>query len=181
LKFNVALAKYGLGAGIVRGVGKNVHAIAVGDPVLLSFHACSSCEQCKDGHPAYCDEFAQENYVGRERSMSVRKTGEGVWTRFFGQSSCAQYNIVSEASVVNAKDLLCHDRELELFAPLGCGFQTGMGAIQNIAVAGISDTVMIIGMGAVGMGALMVRFSVFPFQPLKLITLFESANQFLYV
>lgn len=113
--------------------------------------------------------------------MSVRKTGEGVWTRFFGQSSCAQYNIVSEASVVNAKDLLHHDRELELFAPLGCGFQTGMGAIQNIAVAGIAETVMIIGMGAVGMGALMVCFSLFLFQHSKMITLFHDVDHFLYV
>ncbi|KAJ5194893.1 Alcohol dehydrogenase superfamily zinc-type [Penicillium cinerascens] len=153
--FNVALAKSELGAGIVRDVGKNVHAVAVGDPVLLSFHSCSSCEQCKDCHPAYCDEFGQENYVGRKRSMSLRKNGEIIWTRFFGQSSFAQYSIVSEASVVNAKELLHHDHELELFAPLGCGFQTGMGAIQNIAAAGIAETVMIIGMGAVGMGALM--------------------------
>lgn len=163
--FKVALAKHGSGAGIVRGVGKNVHVVAVGDPVLLSYHACFSCEQCKSGHPAYCNSFAQENYVGRGQLMSARKSGEGLWTRFFGQSSFAHYSIVSEASIVNAKELLHHDHELELFAPLGCGFQTGMGAVQNIAMAGIAETVMIIGLGAVGMGALMVfLFSPFPFK-----------------
>ncbi|KAJ5903090.1 Alcohol dehydrogenase superfamily zinc-type [Penicillium tannophilum] len=143
------------GAGIVRGVGRNVHVAAVGDPVLLSFHACSSCEQCKNGHPAYCNSFAQENYAGRGQLMSVRESGEGLWTRFFGQSSFAHYSVVSEASIVNAKELVRHDHELELFAPLGCGFQTGMGAVQNIAMAGTAETVMIIGLGAVGMGALM--------------------------
>lgn len=56
-----------------------------------------------------------------------------------------------------------------------------MGAIQNIAVAGIAETVMIIGMGAVGMGALMVCFSLFPFQHLKMITLFHGVDHFLYV
>ncbi|KAJ5986169.1 NAD/NADP dependent alcohol dehydrogenase [Penicillium sp. IBT 35674x] len=143
------------GAGIVRDVGKNVNVAAIGDPVLLSFHACLSCEQCKNGHPAYCNSFAQENYVGRGQLMSVRESGEGLWTRFFGQSSFAQYSVVSEASIINAKELLHHDHELELFAPLGCGFQTGMGAVQNIAMAGTAETVMIIGLGAVGMGALM--------------------------
>ncbi|KAE8135285.1 hypothetical protein BDV38DRAFT_252936 [Aspergillus pseudotamarii] len=45
--------------------------------------------------------------------------------------------------------------ELKLFAPLGCGFQTGMGAILNTSNAGPDDIVMILGLGAVGMGALM--------------------------
>lgn len=157
--FKVALAECGTGAGIVRGIGKNVHVAAVGDPVLLSFHACFSCEQCKKGHPAYCNSFAQENYAGRGQLMSVRESGEGLWARFFGQSSFAHYSVVSEASIVNAKELLHDDNELELFAPLGCGFQTGMGAVQNIAMAGTAETVMIIGLGAVGMGALMVLFS----------------------
>jgi Zn-dependent alcohol dehydrogenase len=58
---------------------------------------------------------------------------------------------------VKVKELLHHDDELKLFSPLGCGFQTGMGAIQNIASAGLDDIVMIQGLGAVGMGALMVR------------------------
>ncbi|KAJ5523162.1 Alcohol dehydrogenase superfamily zinc-type [Penicillium frequentans] len=153
--FKVALAECGTGAGIVRDVGKNVHVVAVGDPVLLSFHACFSCEQCKNGHPAYCNSFAQENYAGRGQLMSVRESGEGLWARFFGQSSFAHYSVVSEASIVYAKELLHDDNELELFAPLGCGFQTGMGAVQNIAMAGTAETVMIIGLGAVGMGALM--------------------------
>lgn len=58
---------------------------------------------------------------------------------------------------MKVKELLHHDDELKLFSPLGCGFQTGMGAIQNITSAGPDDIVMIQGLGAVGMGALMVR------------------------
>ncbi|KAK4866229.1 hypothetical protein LT330_008570 [Penicillium expansum] len=143
------------GAGIVRSIGKNVHAVKIGDPVLLSFSSCSSCQQCKNSHPAYCKDFAQENYSGHQNQMSVRESGEELWAKFFGQSSFAQYSIISEASVVNAKGLLDHDHELQLFSPLGCGFQTGMGAIQNITNAGQADTVLILGLGAVGMGALM--------------------------
>jgi Zn-dependent alcohol dehydrogenase len=88
--------------------------------------------------------------------MSIHGTGEDVFSKFFGQSSFARHSIVSEASVVNVKDLLHNHDELKLFAPLGCGFQTGMGAILNYSDAGPEGTVMILGLGAVGMGALMV-------------------------
>lgn len=82
--------------------------------------------------------------------------GEEAWARFFGQSSFAEYTLAAESSVVNVNDLLQSDEELNLFAPLGCGFQTGMGAVANVADAGPEDVVMVMGMGAVGMAALMV-------------------------
>ncbi|CAI7641867.1 unnamed protein product [Penicillium pancosmium] len=143
------------GAGIVRAIGQNVRSAHVGDPVLLSYYSCTECGQCRDSHPAYCDAFQSGNYLGRQRSMSTKGKGEEVWTRFFGQSSFAHHSIVSETSVVNVKDFIYDTDELKLFAPLGCGFQTGMGAIQNISSAGADDAVLIFGLGAVGMGALM--------------------------
>ncbi|KAJ6094907.1 hypothetical protein N7467_002420 [Penicillium canescens] len=87
--------------------------------------------------------------------MSVKETGDVITSKFFGQSSFARYSVVSERSIVNVRELL-HDQDgLKLFAPLGCGFQTGMGAIYNASNAGSKDTVMILGLGTVGMGALM--------------------------
>jgi Zn-dependent alcohol dehydrogenase len=150
------LAKCDVGAGIVRSVGRNVFDIEVGDPVLLSFYSCSSCWQCENAHPAYCKAFAQENYVGRQQFVSVHEKDELLWSSFFGQSSFAQYTIVRRSSIVKVKELLHYDDELQIFAPLGCGLQTGMGAILNVARAGPDDVVMILGLGAVGMGALMV-------------------------
>ncbi|KAJ5320302.1 hypothetical protein N7508_000585 [Penicillium antarcticum] len=145
----------GEGAGIVRCVGPNTSSVMVGDPVLLSYHSCGSCKQCLDSHPAYCDTFAPENYIGHKGSMSIQDTGDMIASRFFGQSSLARYSVVSERSIVNVKGILRDQEELKLFAPLGCGFQTGMGAICNTSNAGPKDTVMILGLGAVGMGALM--------------------------
>jgi Zn-dependent alcohol dehydrogenase len=147
---------YKIGSGIVRFIGRNVTTVLVGDPVLLSYNSCGSCKQCRDSHPAYCDAFAPENYIGRQGSMSIKETREAITARFFGQSSFARYSVVSERSIVNVKELLHNHDELKLFAPLGCGFQTGMGAICNTSSAGPDDTVMIMGLGAVGMGALMV-------------------------
>lgn len=148
-----------LGAGIARAVGTNVKSVAVGDPILLSFYYCSSCMQCEASHPAYCDSFTSKNYVGQQGSMKINAGDEDLWSQFFGQSSFAQYSVVKKSSVLNAKSLIRDLSELKLFAPLGCGLQTGMGTIMNIAQAGPTDVVLISGMGAVGMGALMVRFN----------------------
>ncbi|KAJ6088533.1 NAD/NADP dependent alcohol dehydrogenase, partial [Penicillium sp. IBT 16267x] len=141
------------GAGIARAVGKNVHSVSIGDPVLLSFSSCSACIQCQESHPAYCDTFSHRNYVGQQESMSMG-SDKKVWSQFFGQSSFAKHSIVNKSSVVNAKDLTKDMDELKLFAPLGCGFQTGMGVIKNITLAVPEDTVLIVGLGAVGMGSL---------------------------
>lgn len=130
--------------------------MAVGDPVLLSFSSCGSCEQCNDAHPAYCSSFAAENTVGQRGSVTITSSGESVFARFFGQSSFSRYSVVAERSIVNVKDLIQDESELLLFAPLGCGFQTGMGAVQHVANAASEDTVVILGMGGVGMASLLV-------------------------
>lgn len=137
-------------------VGGNVTGIEIGDPVLLSYGSCSACQQCKASHPAYCDQFFTGNCVGNTKSMSASENGEPIWAQFFGQSSFAGHSVVNKSSVVNAKGLIEDVNELKLFASLGCGFQTGMGAVRNLAKVGPEDVVMIAGMGAVGMGALLV-------------------------
>ncbi|KAL2850776.1 chaperonin 10-like protein [Aspergillus pseudodeflectus] len=143
------------GAGIVQATGKNVTSVAVGDQVLLSYYSCSSCAQCQADKPMYCSQFHVENYVGRKGPTVCKASGEETWARFFGQSSFGEYSVVAETSVVKVTGLLECEEELSLFAPLGCGFQTGMGAIKNVAKAGKDDVVLIMGMGAVGMAGLM--------------------------
>lgn len=74
---------------------------------------------------------------------------------FFGQSSFASLSVVRECSVVNAKDLVRDKKELELFAPLGCGIQTGSGTVINAAKATKDDIILILGLGGVGLSAIM--------------------------
>jgi Zn-dependent alcohol dehydrogenase len=56
---------------------------------------------------------------------------------------------------VNAKELVKGEEELRLFAPLGCGIQTGAGTVVNVAKASTEDTVCVIGLGGVGLSAVM--------------------------
>jgi Zn-dependent alcohol dehydrogenase len=119
-----------LGAGIVVEVGSKVKA-KPGDSVLLSFAYCGSCEQCSTKHPAYCESFVIANYVG---GGGVFKSFDGtdVAGTFFGQSSFSNLTIVAESSVVNVSRIINSEEELKLFAPLGCGLQTGMSALPYV-------------------------------------------------
>ncbi|KAL2356347.1 hypothetical protein BJ546DRAFT_839123, partial [Cryomyces antarcticus] len=69
---------------------------------------------------------------------------------------------VRESSVINVSDLTENKEELKLFPPLGCGFQTGMGTVDLFAGAGKGNSVMIIGLGSVGLAAIAAYSSLFP-------------------
>jgi Zn-dependent alcohol dehydrogenase len=128
-----------------------------GDAVLLSFQYCSTCKDCKQSHPSFCRQFAALNYVGDQSVFTSTSTPSSSPSGFFfGQSSFSSYAIVKESSVVNVTDLIKDEEELKLFAPMGCGFQTGAGTVENLCAAGEDDLVVIMGVGGVGLSAVMV-------------------------
>ncbi|KAF2139231.1 uncharacterized protein K452DRAFT_73837 [Aplosporella prunicola CBS 121167] len=143
------------GAGYVRQVGSAVTAAQPGDPVFLSFSYCGSCHVCKTGPPSHCKNNFALNFIGEPVFISNGASDADIGGRFFGQSSLARHTIVSEASIVNAKDLGLSREELKLLAPLGCGLQTGGGTVVNVAKAGEEDAVAVVGMGGVGLAAVM--------------------------
>lgn len=142
-----------IGSGYVRAVGKAVRVAQPGDPVLLSYNFCGSCIACKDKNLSYCEKFGPLNFGGRDTFTSA--DGKAVPGSFFGQSSFANYSIVNEHSVVNVKDLVTDRKELQLFAPLGCGIGTGSGTVVNAAKPSSQDCVAVLGQGGVGLSAVM--------------------------
>ncbi|MBH5143466.1 NAD(P)-dependent alcohol dehydrogenase [Rhodococcus erythropolis] len=142
------------GAGVVEAVGANVSTVAVGDHVLLSFSSCGACGNCRDGHPAYCATWLPLNLIGGARAdgtSPVSRGGQPIGGHFFGQSSFAQHAIVDERSAVKVDP----DAPLDLLAPLGCGVQTGVGAVWNVLAPKPGQTILITGAGAVGLSAVM--------------------------
>ncbi|KAK1143436.1 hypothetical protein N8T08_006764 [Aspergillus melleus] len=79
----------------------------------------------------------------------------GIYGQFFGQSSFSSWSIVREDSVINVSGTSEKKEELQLLSPLGCGIQTGSGAIIHVAKAGVNDCVAVIGLGGVGLSAVM--------------------------
>ncbi len=142
------------GAGVVEEVGPGVTRVKPGDQVLLSFTSCGECKNCRDGHPAYCATWLPDNLIGGRRadgSATISRGGEPLGGHFFGQSSFSRMAVIDERSLVKVDP----DAPLELLAPLGCGIQTGAGAVWNVLKPRPGSTVVVLGAGAVGLSALM--------------------------
>ncbi|WP_026918448.1 NAD(P)-dependent alcohol dehydrogenase [Gordonia shandongensis] len=142
------------GAGVVERTGDAVTGIEVGDHVVLSFEHCGRCVSCRSGHPAYCAEFMLRNLSGRRADGStgaVDSSGTPLAGRWFGQSSFATH------AVATARNAVVVDRglPLELLGPLGCGLQTGAGAVLNVMRPGPGQSVAVLGAGGVGLAAVM--------------------------
>ncbi|KAF5965569.1 cutinase transcription factor 1 beta [Fusarium bulbicola] len=142
-----------LGAGVVVEAGSKVTKARPGDFVLLSFHNCKECYDCKEGHPSFCSKFVEINYGGEDATYTAN--GTDLRGNFFGQSSFAELAVVKETSVVNVTNIIETEEELKLFAPLGCGFQTGAATVENVARANEKDRVAVIGLGGVGLVSIM--------------------------
>ncbi|WP_280248163.1 NAD(P)-dependent alcohol dehydrogenase [Nocardia abscessus] len=141
------------GSGVIERVGSAVSDVAVGDPVVLSYAHCGRCDNCETGIPQYCRQFVELNLVGArvDGSTPLSKDGSPILGAFFGQSSWARHAVVSERNVVKVSA----DLPLELLGPLGCGVQTGAGAVLNALNPPAGSSIAIFGVGSVGLSALL--------------------------
>lgn len=141
------------GSGIVERVGEGVSKVRPGDHVVLTFNSCGECPRCDEGRPAYCVRFAQMNYGGcrvdGSRTLCVGE--EPASANFFGQSSFASYALANERNTVRVDPAL----PIELLGPLGCGVQTGVGAVMNSLACPKGSSLLVIGAGAVGLSAVL--------------------------
>ncbi|KAF9894533.1 hypothetical protein FE257_006418 [Aspergillus nanangensis] len=145
------------GAGYVLAIGPNTTVAQINDPVILSFSGCKTCEPCQQAHPAHCSNFNAINFDVDWDNTHVfeAETATPIYGKFFGQSSFGSRTIVRADSVINVAGQVQSRAELQLMAPLGCGIQTGSGAILNAAGARAQDRVAVLGLGGVGLSAVM--------------------------
>jgi len=141
------------GAGIVEQVGANVSHVKRGDHVVLSYASCGACPRCDIGQPQYCGEFGVRNFKGfRPNGGPAFKDGDrDVWGGFFGQSSFATFALSTARNTVK----VARHHYLEAMGPLGCGLQTGAGTVLNTLKPQAGDSLIVFGVGTVGMAALM--------------------------
>ncbi|KZL68450.1 aryl-alcohol dehydrogenase [Colletotrichum incanum] len=142
------------GAGIVQDIGRDVKNkdLQIGDAVLLSFNSCGACKTCKAGHCALCPDSSMININSvrtSDRSTPARLASNGrpVRSQFFGQSSFCKMSVVNERSVVRCpRSAIDH---IGVYAPLGCGLQTGAGTVLNVIKPGREDSIVIFGLGSI--------------------------------
>jgi len=143
------------GVGIVEKVGSGVAEFVPGDRVAISFPSCGICDNCKDGRPYACEINFQSLFGGNYRDGTKRMTGEdGVEIGImFGQGSFATYAIADQSNTVKID--VDSDEELAKLCSLGCGIQTGAGAVLNRMKPRPGSSLAVFGCGTVGLAAVM--------------------------
>jgi len=141
------------GAGVVAAVGSGITDVRPGDHVVLSYRSCGGCASCRDGHPAYCEQTVALNALGHRSDGTPRLHSEGnpLLGNYFGQSSFAGYALAGRDNVV----AVGNDVDLAVVAALGCGFQTGAGAVLNVLRPQPDSRLIVYGVGSVGFAALL--------------------------
>lgn len=140
------------GAGVITKVGRNVTGIEEGDHVILAFiPACGECPPCLKGFRSLCDRGALllGGKAIADGTSRVHSGGREVSPMNL-LGTFAPYMTVHKDSVVK----IDKDIPFETAAIMGCAVPTGFGSATNVAQVAPGETVVIVGVGGIGMSAL---------------------------
>jgi alcohol dehydrogenase len=140
-------------AGVVVEVGSGVRDLEPGDHVVMVFvPSCGACVSCLSGRSALCEPAASANVAGTLLSGGRRlsRKGESIH-HHLGVSCFAEHCVVSRRSLIPIE----RDVPLERAALFGCAVLTGLGAVVNTAAVPAGSTVAVVGLGGVGLCALL--------------------------
>ncbi|HEY2279857.1 MAG TPA: NDMA-dependent alcohol dehydrogenase [Streptosporangiaceae bacterium] len=138
------------GAGIIEEVGPGVTRVKAGDHVVCSFIPnCGVCRYCASGQQSICDWGATilEGYLPGERFPNTGPRGQYGAMCMIGTFS--QWGVIHQNSVVKVDD----DLPLDKAVLVGCGVPTGWGAAVNTAKVSPGQTVVVVGIGGIGINA----------------------------
>ena len=143
------------GAGVVEEVGPGVADLAVGDHVVTTFvPSCGHCGPCRDARPALCEPGFAANSAGTllegRRRLRHARSGADL-NHHLGVSAFADHAVVRRESLVRVDRALGFDEA----AVFGCAVITGVGAVLNTADLPPGRSVAVIGLGGVGLAALL--------------------------
>jgi alcohol dehydrogenase len=141
-------------AGVVVKAGAGVRDLVPGDHVVMVFMpSCGHCLPCAEGRPALCEPGAAANGRGSLLSgaMLLERDDHTPVHHHLGVSAFADHAVVSRHSLVKVDKAV----PLEIAALFGCAVLTGMGAVVNTAGVSAGQSVVVIGLGGVGLAAVL--------------------------
>lgn len=135
-------------AGVVEALGPGVTTLSVGDHVVLTpCPPCGHCYWCNRGQWSLCanaDGLITSTHPDGGTRLS--RGGETVY-RGLAVAAFAETVIIQETGAVKIPD----DVGLDVACVIGCAVQTGVGAVINTASVAEGDTVLVMGLGGIGL------------------------------
>ncbi|MBF6544437.1 alcohol dehydrogenase catalytic domain-containing protein [Nocardia brasiliensis] len=144
-------------AGRVEAIGPGDSDLTLGQRVVMTFlPRCGECAGCATDGRTPCVPGSLANNAGELLGGGRRLHRDGAEVHHhLGVSAFATHAVVDRRSVVPVDD----DVPPEVAAVLGCAVLTGGGALLNSAKPGPGDRIMVVGLGGVGMAAVLVAVS----------------------
>lgn len=145
-------------AGIVTEIGSDVTDLSVGDRVVTVFlPRCEECAECRTGGKLPCSRGTNTNTVGVLPSGERRLSLDGSpINHHLGVSGFATHAVLDRRSVVPVGS----DVPAQVAALLGCAVLTGGGAVKNAGDLQPGQDVIIVGLGGVGMAAILAALAI---------------------
>lgn len=135
-------------AGVIDAVGANVRGLSVGDSVILTpCPPCGACYWCVRGEASLCvDAIGIQTNAFPDGTTGLSRGSARVF-RGLNVAGFAEY-VVAPA---NAAVRIPGDLPLDVACVIGCAVQTGVGAVLNTAEVEEGATVLVMGLGGVGL------------------------------
>jgi S-(hydroxymethyl)glutathione dehydrogenase/alcohol dehydrogenase len=147
------------GGGVVEEVGPGVTSVAPGDHVIpLYTPECRTCKFCLSGKTNLCQAIRATQGKGLMPDGTSRfaKNGKPIY-HYMGTSTFSEYTVLPEIALAKINKAAPLDR----VCLLGCGVTTGIGAVLNTAKVTPGSTVVVFGLGGIGLsviqGAVMAK------------------------
>lgn len=140
------------GAAWVEELGEDVEGLQQGDLVVLAWTApCTTCDACERGEPWLCaTPDGAGHRLGPELQRLHRPTGEPIGA-YGGIGTFGEHQVVARSAAIKVDPRT----PPEIAALIGCAVTTGIGAVRNTAQVKAGESVTVIGLGGVGLSAVM--------------------------
>lgn len=137
-------------AGVVEAVGPGVTGLAPGDSVILTpAPPCGRCYWCVRGEAALCvDATGIVTSTFADGTTGLARGGAKLF-RGLNLGAFAQHVVCAESAAVKVPK----DVPLDVACVIGCAVQTGVGAVLNTARVPEGATVLVMGLGGIGLSA----------------------------